>query len=95
MGTKMRDRHKIKIKKFQVRFSHPDIFGKRIVQDRVIFDTEQEAEEWIEKVGDPSLKVERILGIIVNRSSRCGLLTARNERVWVPIEEAERCSNSG
>lgn len=79
-----------KIKKFQVRFSHPDILGKRIVQDRVIFDTEEEAQKWIEMVEDPSLKVEQILGVIVNRSLRCGLLTARNERVWVPLEEAER-----
>lgn len=58
-------------------------------KDSVLFDTYEEAKDWIRKVGDPSLEIKEIPGVIKTRPQRCGLLTARNERVWVPLE-AER-----
>ena len=71
--------------KIQVRFKAE---WKPNGESSLIFDTEQEAQDWISKLGDPSLIVEvkRVLGVIVNRSARVGLLTARREKVWVPLE---------
>ena len=71
--------------KIQVRFKAE---WKPNGESSLIFDTEQEAQNWISKLGDPSLiiEVKRVPGIVVNQSARVGLLIARNEKVWIPLE---------
>ena len=77
------------VEKVRVRFK---AWWTETGESSLIFGTEQEANEWIARLADPSgvIEVKHILGVIVNQSARVGMLAAINDKVWVPLEEAER-----
>ncbi|MBW2672648.1 MAG: hypothetical protein JRD89_04420 [Deltaproteobacteria bacterium] len=56
----------------------------------LVFDTELEAQEWIERAGsDGIIEVKRVPGVYKKQLYRNGFLTGTYGKVWVPLEEEE------
>jgi len=54
-------------------------------EDQAIFDTEEEAKEWIDRLGDPSgvIEVKRIPSVIVKKPQYTGFLVAKNVEYFI------------
>jgi len=89
MSRKAKSKKQETQEKIMVRFK---AWWKPEEESKLYFDTEEEAKEWIQKLGDSSgiIEVKRVLGVLINKSQSTGLFTAKNQKVWVPIEEEEK-----
>lgn len=60
-------------------------------KNQLIFDNEQEAQRWIKRLTrlNTVLEVKRAPGVVVRKIQNAGMLNARIEYVWQPLEKIE------